>query len=103
MRHYVRSGCAIAQRSSYCASCGALAVGLFLLTAIPKPAQATPISFAQFSEADPGGIFFRISIMALQAIRNLAPARASAGAAIPVNFTFLSAAGAMPADLTGNQ
>lgn len=104
MRHYVRSGCAIAQRSSYCASCGALAVGLFLLTAIPKPAQATPISFAQFSEADPGGnLFSYIDNGSASDSQFGTSTGGPLGAAIPVNFTFLSAAGAMPADLTGNQ
>jgi hypothetical protein len=99
MRHYARTGCAIAQRVSFSV------VALFLAAVIaPKIAGALPISFAQFSEADPGGNLFSYVDNGAQGDSQFGTSTGGPlGAAIPVNFTFLSAAGGMPADLTGNQ
>jgi hypothetical protein len=105
MRHAL-PGCAIAQRVSNCASWRFLAVALFLSTAValPRIANALPISFAQFSEADPGGnIFSYVDNGSGNTSQFGTSTGGPLGAAIPINFTFLSAAGAMPADLTGNQ
>ena len=104
MRHILCSRCATAQRVSNCALFGALSVAVFLAMANPSSARATTLTFAQFSEADPGGNLFSY-------VDNVAGGNSQfgtstggpLGAAIPVNFTYLTMGGSLPADLTGNQ
>ncbi len=68
-------------------------------------AQASVITFAQFTEAGPGGNAFAYQDNGPTADAQLDTISGSTIAApIPVNFTFLSSAfGALPADLIGSQ
>jgi hypothetical protein len=83
---------------------GALAVAVFSTMANPSSAKASTLTFAQFSEADPGGNLFSY-------VDNVAGGNSQfgtstggpLGAPIPVNFTYLTMGGSLPADLTGNQ
>ena len=104
MRHVLCSRCATAQRVSNGSLLGVVAAAVLLAMASPSSAQASTLTFAQFSEADPGGNLFSY-------IDNVAGGNSQfgtstggpLGAQIPVNFTYLSLGGSLPADLTGNQ
>ena len=65
-------------------------------------ARAVPASFAQFSEASPGGNLFRLIGGSSQTQFGTSTGGAL-GAAIPVNFTYLTVNGVLPGDLQGVQ
>jgi hypothetical protein len=71
---------------------------------MPGFAQASSISFAQFSEASPGGNLFAYLNNGAGSDSEFGTSTGGPlGAAIPVNFTYLTVAGSLPADLIGNQ
>jgi hypothetical protein len=117
MRHSVGSCCAIAQilrknllprgqRSfGFTRRCWLTAAVLATSAAMPTlVAQASQITFAQFSEASPGGNLFKYVDNGTGNDAQFGTSTGGAvGAAIPVNFTYLTVVGSLPADLIGNQ
>ncbi|HTQ39379.1 MAG TPA: hypothetical protein VMJ32_10140 [Pirellulales bacterium] len=83
-----------------------MAVGIAVLATvgIPGLARASSISFAQFSEASPGGnLFAYLDNGSGNDAQFGTSTGGPLGAAIPVSFTYLTVAGPMPLDLQGNQ
>jgi hypothetical protein len=118
MRHRVGSYSISAQRVSHGAKlislCAAyvsqrtgwwlLIAGMALLTVAAGPTltQASSISFAQFSEKSPGGNVFAYHDNGSASDAEFGTSTGGAlGALIPVNFTYLTVNGTLPADLTG--
>jgi hypothetical protein len=81
------------------------AFGTVLTCALAATAShASSISFAQFSETSPGGNLFKyVDNGAGQDSQFGTSTGGALGAAIPINFTFLTVGGTLPADLMGNQ
>jgi hypothetical protein len=105
MRQHTGWYCAIAHRS-FCAW-GRLGTAILLLlaaAAMPRLAHASPISFAQFTEASPGGnVFGYIDNGPTGDSQFGTSTGGPIGVSIPVTFTFLDVGGTLPADLTGPQ
>lgn len=80
--------------------CALVATGA--LFAWATTAHAVPASFAQFSEAAPGGNLFALNGSAAETDFGTSTG-GPLGAAIPVNFTYLTVTGTLPADLQGVQ
>jgi hypothetical protein len=78
--------------------------GIVLLAAVLAPTwvQASSISFAQFAEANPGGNLFSYLDNSTEAQFGTSTG-GPLGATVPVNFTYLTVGGSLPADLLGNQ
>jgi hypothetical protein len=101
MRHGISSDCAFAQSfSSWAIRLGS---GIVLLAAAAWPGllQATSVSFAQFSQTNVGGNLF--SYLDNGTNSQFGTNNGTFGGAIPVNFTYLTVNGTLPADLQGNQ
>lgn len=116
MRHSVGSRSAFAQILSqnllfrgkqsfgFTSRCLFTAAVLAATVAMPILAQAAQITFAQFSEASPGGNLFKYVDNGTGNDAQFGTSTGGAvGAAIPVNFTYLTVSGSLPADLIGNQ
>jgi len=111
MRHSVGSRCASAQilcrgKQSFGITSRCLFTVAVLAATIAMPilAQASQITFAQFSEASPGGNLFKYVDNGAGNDAQFGTSTGGAlGAAIPVNFTYLTVAGSLPGDLIGNQ
>jgi hypothetical protein len=101
MRHDISSGCAFAQSFSSWAI--RLSSGIVLLAAAAWPGllHATSVSFAQFSQTNVGGNLF--SYLDNGTNSQFGTNNGTFGGAIPVNFTYLTVNGTLPADLQGNQ
>jgi hypothetical protein len=78
---------------------------LAFVLSITTQTKANTISFAQFTEASPGGNLFAYNDNGVGNDSQFGTSVGGGplGAAIPVNFTYLTVAGPVPADLTGNQ
>lgn len=70
---------------------------------MPRLARASSITFAQFSEAGAGGNLFAYLDNGPGNNSQFGTDNGTFGSAIPVNFTYLTVGGSLPADLTGNQ
>ncbi len=77
-------------------SCAVVATGA--LFALATTVHAVPASFAQFSEASPGGNLFALNGGSPETDFGTSTG-GPLGAQIPVNFTYLTVSGTLPADL----
>lgn len=84
----------------YVLSCAVILTAALLVPA--TTVRAVPASFAQFSEASPGGNLFRLNGGSPETDFGTSTG-GPLGAQIPVNFTYLTVSGSLPLDLSGVQ
>jgi len=88
--------------SRFVLSCAVVLAGAAVILGSAAPARAVPASFAQFSEASPGGNLFTLLGGSPETDFGTSTG-GPLGAPIPVNFTYLTVLGVLPVDLQGVQ